>query len=170
MKKTLFIILTVVTTNMFAQNVAIKGMTYKFESKATHGMRLTDAVRKSLSENEQLTKELFKELFDVTDKNELTVHFVHNRWDINESEQIKLDKMLEALKPEKDSIYISGYIDKCTGTTKRNTFLLQKRMDVIKDYLIEHGINPTMITIVPIQDKLRPFDKPEENSVEIIFK
>lgn len=140
MKKTLFIILTVVTTNMFAQkpvyqNVAIKGMTYKFESKATHGMRLTDAVRKRLSENEQ---------FVTLENNELTVHFVHNRWELTNYEMRRID---DYMTPDFNKVIINHPDLSKSKTLKKDAYLLNKRIGSLINYFVNLGFDENHIEI-----------------------
>ena len=58
--------------------------------------------------------------------------FVINKWDIRESEQLKIDEVVEALKANPDTkVRVSGYADKATGTAKRNKFLSEDRKSVV---------------------------------------
>lgn len=94
--------------------------------------------------------------------------FVINKWDIRDSEQLKIDEVVEALKEHPDTkVRISGYADKATGTAKRNQFLSQKRAEVVAQAIIDAGINKDRIITEYFGDTINPFNTPEENRVAV---
>jgi outer membrane protein OmpA-like peptidoglycan-associated protein len=96
------------------------------------------------------------------------VLFVINTWDIRESEQYKIDEVVEALKDNPDTkVRVSGYADKATGTAKRNMFLSQKRAEVVAQAIIDAGIDKERVTTEYFGDTVNPFETPEENRVAV---
>lgn len=95
--------------------------------------------------------------------------FEINKWEIRPSEELKLKEIINEYNYQKDTIHVDGYADKVTGTRKRNMFLSQKRAETVKDYLVKHGIDSTMIKVRNYGDTVFSFNTPEENRVEIYF-
>ena len=96
------------------------------------------------------------------------VLFVINTWDIRESEQLKIDEVVEALKAYPDTkVRVSGYADKATGTAKRNMFLSQKRSEVVAQAIVDAGIDQDRIITEYYGDTVNPFETPEENRVAV---
>jgi len=96
------------------------------------------------------------------------VFFVIDKWDIRDSEQLKIDEVVEALKANPDTkVRISGYADKQTGTAKRNQFLSQKRSEVVAQAIIDAGIEKDRITTEYFGDTVQPFEINEENRVAV---
>jgi len=96
------------------------------------------------------------------------VLFVIDTWNIRESEQLKIDEVVEALKANPDTkVRVSGYADKATGTAKRNQFLSQKRAEVVSAAIAEAGIDKDRIISEYFGDTVNPFDTPEENRVAV---
>jgi Outer membrane protein and related peptidoglycan-associated (lipo)proteins len=96
------------------------------------------------------------------------VLFVINTWDIRDSEQLKIDEVVEALKANPDTkVRVSGYADKATGTAKRNQFLSQKRSEVVAQAIIDAGIDQSRIISEYFGDTVNPFETPEENRVAV---
>ena len=94
--------------------------------------------------------------------------FIINKWDIRDSEQLKIDEVVEALKEHPDTkVRISGYADKATGTAKRNQFLSQKRSEVVAQAIIDAGISKDRIITEYFGDTINPFNTPEENRVAV---
>ena len=94
--------------------------------------------------------------------------FVINKWDIRESEQLKIDEVVEALKANPDTkVRVSGYADKATGTAKRNKFLSEKRAEVVAEAIVAAGINKDRIITEYFGDTVNPFETPEENRVAV---
>ncbi len=94
--------------------------------------------------------------------------FVINKWDIRESEQLKIDEVVEALKANPDTkVRVSGYADKATGTAKRNKFLSEKRAEVVAEAIVNAGINKDRIITEYFGDTVNPFETPEENRVAV---
>ena len=94
--------------------------------------------------------------------------FVINKWDIRESEQIKIDEVVEALKANPDTkVRVSGYADKATGTAKRNKFLSEKRAEVVAEAIVNAGIDKDRIITEYFGDTVNPFETPEENRVAV---
>lgn len=96
------------------------------------------------------------------------VLFIIDKWDIRESEQYKIDEVVEALKANPDTkVRVSGYADKETGTAKRNMFLSQKRSEVVAQAIMDAGIEKDRIITEYFGDTVNPFDTPEENRVAV---
>lgn len=96
------------------------------------------------------------------------VLFVINKWDIRDSERLKIDEVVEALKANPDTkVRVSGYADKATGTAKRNKFLSQKRAEVVSEAIINAGIDKERIITEYFGDTVNPFETPEENRVAV---
>lgn len=94
--------------------------------------------------------------------------FVINKWDIRDSEQLKIDEVVEALKANPDTkVRVSGYADKATGTAKRNQFLSQKRAEVVAEAIANAGIDKDRIITEYFGDTVNPFETPEENRVAV---
>ena len=94
--------------------------------------------------------------------------FVINTWNIRESEQLKIDEVVEALKANPDTkVRVSGYADKATGTAKRNKFLSEKRAEVVSEAIINAGIEKERIINEYFGDTVNPFETPEENRVAV---
>ena len=94
--------------------------------------------------------------------------FVINKWDIRESEQLKIDEVVEALKANPDTkVRVSGYADKATGTAKRNKFLSEKRAEVVAEAIVNAGIDKDRIITEYFGDTVNPFETPEENRVAV---
>ncbi len=94
--------------------------------------------------------------------------FVINKWDIRDSEQLKIDEVVEALKANPDTkVRVSGYADKATGTPKRNQFLSQKRSEVVAEAIVNAGIAKDRIITEYFGDTVNPFETPEENRVAV---
>lgn len=94
--------------------------------------------------------------------------FVINKWEIRPSEELKLEDIIDEYNYQKDTIHINGYA--AFGTAKRNMFLSQKRAETVKDYLVKHGIDSTMIKVGYYGYTVNLFETPELNRVEIFFK
>ncbi len=96
------------------------------------------------------------------------VLFVINTWDIRDSERVKIDEVVEALKANPDTkVRVSGYADKATGTAKRNKFLSQKRAEGVAEAIAEAGIAKDRIITEYFGDTVNPFETPEENRVAV---
>ena len=96
------------------------------------------------------------------------IFFVINKWDIRDSEQLKIDEIVDALKEHPDTkVRISGYADKATGTAKRNQFLSQKRSEVVAQAIVDAGISKDRIITEYFGDTINPFNTPEENRVAV---
>ena len=94
--------------------------------------------------------------------------FVINTWNIRESEQLKIDEVVEALKANPDTkVRVSGYADKATGTAKRNEFLSEKRAEVVTAAIVAAGIDKDRIITEYFGDTVNPFETPEENRVAV---
>ena len=96
------------------------------------------------------------------------VLFVIDKWDIRESEQLKIDEVVAALKANPDTkVRVSGYADKETGTPKRNMFLSQKRSEVVAKAIADAGIDKDRIITEYFGDTVNPFQSPEDNRVAV---
>lgn len=105
---------------------------------------------------------------DDNNPQQKNIFFVINKWDIRNSEALKLDEIVSALKENPDALVkISGYTDKVTGTAKRNKFLAEKRSEMVANYLINHGIDKSRIKSTSYGDTINPFNTPEENRVAV---
>lgn len=94
--------------------------------------------------------------------------FIINKWDIRDSEQLKIDEVVAALKENPDTkVRVSGYADKATGTAKRNQFLSQKRSEVVAKAIEDAGIAKERIITEYFGDTVNPFETPEENRVAV---
>lgn len=96
------------------------------------------------------------------------VLFVINKYDISDSERVKIAEVVEALKANPDTkVRVSGYADKSTGTPKRNEFLSQKRAEAVAAAIEEAGISSDRIITEYFGDTVNPFDTPEANRVAV---
>ena len=96
------------------------------------------------------------------------VYFIINTWDIRPIEAVKLDELAQALLEHKDAkVCITGYADAQTGTANRNTFLSQKRAEVVAAYLKDKGIDSSRISTDFKGSKEQPNKTAETNRVAI---
>ena len=94
--------------------------------------------------------------------------FIINKWDIRDSEQLKIDEVVEALKANPDTkVRISGYADKATGTKARNQFLSEKRAEIVAKAIVDAGIDKDRIITEYFGDTINPFETPELNRVAV---
>jgi outer membrane protein OmpA-like peptidoglycan-associated protein len=123
-------------------------------------------VREPEPEPEPAVEKVIEEpAFESLSRNIL---FVINKWDIRDSEQLKIDEVVEALKANPDTkVRVSGYADKATGTAKRNQFLSQKRAEVVAEAIANAGIDKDRIITEYFGDTVNPFETPEENRVAV---
>ena len=96
------------------------------------------------------------------------IFFVINKWDIRDSEQLKIDEVVACMKEHPETkVRISGYADKDTGTAKRNQFLSEKRSEIVAQAIIAAGISKDRIITEYFGDTINPFTTPEENRVAV---
>ena len=96
------------------------------------------------------------------------IFFVINKWDIRDSEQLKIDEVVACMKEHPETkVRISGYADKDTGTAKRNQFLSEKRSEIVAQAIINAGISKDRIITEYFGDTINPFNTPEENRVAV---
>ena len=96
------------------------------------------------------------------------IFFVINKWDIRDSEQLKIDEIVACMKENPETkVRISGYADKDTGTAKRNQFLSEKRSEIVAQAIINAGISKDRIITEYFGDTINPFNTPEENRVAV---
>ena len=96
------------------------------------------------------------------------VYFLINTWDIRPIESVKLDELAQALLEHKDAkVCITGYADSQTGTDARNTYLSQKRAEIVAAYLKDKGIDSSRISTDFKGSKVQPNKTPETNRVAI---
>jgi uncharacterized protein YjbI with pentapeptide repeats len=80
---------------------------------------------------------------------DLQIGFASNDTSLNTSATEKLDGTLEYLKNEpglKDAILIEGYAD-ATGSSRYNQQLSLRRAEIVRDYLIDHGVDRSWISV-----------------------
>jgi outer membrane protein OmpA-like peptidoglycan-associated protein len=80
---------------------------------------------------------------------DLQIGFASNDTSLNTSATEKLDGTLEYLKNEpglKDAILIEGYAD-ATGSSRYNQQLSLRRAEIVRDYLIDHGVDRSRISV-----------------------
>lgn len=105
---------------------------------------------------------------DVKKESRVDVFFTIGKWDINPSEEAKVNDLISFLKADKDSkVMITGYADKDTGTADRNMFLSEKRAETIAAALINAGIAKDRITTDFKGSTEAPHDTPVKNRVAI---
>lgn len=75
------------------------------------------------------------------------VFFELDKWDVEASEEMKIDKMARIMKAyPKEKFILTGSADEKTGTTERNWFLSHNRADVVYMRLVnEYGISPEQL-------------------------
>ena len=96
------------------------------------------------------------------------IFFVINKWDIRDSEQLKIDEVVACMKEHPETkVRISGYADKDTGTAKRNQFLSEKRSEIVAQAIIDAGIDKDRIITEYFGDTVNPFETPELNRVAV---
>ncbi len=96
------------------------------------------------------------------------IYFVIDTWDIQASEQPKVDAIVKALKENPDTkVAISSYADKATGTAKRNELLSKNRSAEVQKALVAAGIAADRITTAYYGDTVNPFPTPETNRVSV---
>ena len=96
------------------------------------------------------------------------IYFVINTWDIREAEVAKLDELAAALKENPEAkVSVTGYADAATGSEARNSFLSQKRAEVVAAYLSGKGIASDRISVDYKGSKEQPNSTPETNRVAI---
>ena len=146
---------------------ALAGLTFSFgKAKPVPAPVVVPPAPKPAPKPEPVVETVVEEpAFESLTRNVL---FVIDHWDIRESEQYKIDEVVEALKANPDTkVRVSGYADKETGTAKRNMFLSQQRSQVVAEAIAEAGIAKDRIITEYFGDTINPFDTPEENRVAV---
>lgn len=94
------------------------------------------------------------------------VFFLINSSVIRESEQVKIDKLVEYLKANpKATVEITGYADKETGYPAYNMALSERRSHSVQKALEDAGIAADRITCAWKGDTVQPFPGIEKNRV-----
>lgn len=96
------------------------------------------------------------------------VYFQIGKYNIGESEIIKINGLVELLEDNPDvTIKVTGYADSSTGSSKRNMFLSKKRAESVVEILKNRGISESRIVLEYKGDTFQPYDTPEANRVAI---
>ena len=96
------------------------------------------------------------------------IFFIIDTWDIQASEQPKIDAIVAALNEHPDAkVSVSSYADKDTGTARRNEFLSKNRSAEVAKALKAAGIAEDRITTAYYGDTVNPFPTPETNRVSV---
>lgn len=79
-----------------------------------------------------------------------SVFFAIGKAEMDNQDRIRLQQFAKAVKEGNPSVIytISGFADKATGNSSINNALSQKRADVVYDYLVEQGVNPSQLVKV----------------------
>lgn len=90
------------------------------------------------------------------------IYFAFDRYDLRESELPKLDKMVQYLKEHPDEgVVIEGHT--CyIGTEEYNMALGLHRAEAVKQYLIDHGIDPARIEVISYGESKPKYDNSRE--------
>ena len=148
---------------------ALAGLTFSFgKAKPAPAPVIVPPAPAPVAEPAPAPKEepiIVEPAFESLQRNVL---FVINKWDIRDSEQYKIDEVVQALKDNPDTkVRVSGYADKATGTAKRNQFLSEKRAEVVAQAIVDAGISKDRIITEYFGDTINPFETPEENRVAV---
>jgi outer membrane protein OmpA-like peptidoglycan-associated protein len=98
-----------------------------------------------------------------------TVYFTIGQTEISDREKAHVDYYVEnVLKNTDKNITVTGSADKGTGSAKRNQYLSEQRAKVVKDYLVNAGIDESRITTKAVGDTDNRFEGAANNRVAII--
>ncbi len=99
------------------------------------------------------------------------VRFAFNKWDLNDSAQTSLATLVKELRENpRLTVDLEGYADP-VGTYDYNVALSQRRVEAVRRYLIEKGIELPRINLVglgPIIDKGVPNDMKRRVTVRLL--
>ena len=96
------------------------------------------------------------------------VFFELNKYVIRESEESKINTIVECLKADPSAkVTVTGHADKETGNSKINLKLSENRANVVAKSLIDKGIDASRIITDFKGDTANPYSVPEQNRVSI---
>lgn len=104
------------------------------------------------------------------------VLFVTNQATLLAGAQASLDKVVDALKAQKGHTFVVGGHTDNTGTDAINDSLSQRRAQSVRDYLVSHGVDASLISAQgfgshqPIADNTTLEGRAMNRRVEIIVK
>lgn len=75
--------------------------------------------------------------------------------------QATLNGYIDSLKATNRPITITGYADKETGSTEINERLSEERAVAVRDYMVEHGVDPQLIVTKWVGDTQEAFTTPD---------
>ena len=96
---------------------------------------------------------------------ETVVFFAIGEAQLSDYAKATLNGYVESMKGADRAIVVTGYADKETGSAARNEQLSHERAEVVKSYLVEHGINGEHITTQWVGDTEAAFAAPDTPSV-----
>ena len=104
----------------------------------------------------------------VVEPRNFTTFFALNSSVINKEEQNKLDDFAAWMKANPEfKVNIVGFADKKTGNPSYNLKLSQRRVDAVKNYLVEQGVAAARIVTDYKGDTVQPFSTNEQNRAVI---
>ena len=101
----------------------------------------------------------------------LEVRFAFDKWDLNDAAQTSLATLVKELRENpRLSVDLEGYADP-VGTYDYNVVLSQRRVEAVRRYLVEKGIDLPRIHLVglgPIVDKGLPNETKRRVTVRLL--
>ena len=125
------------------------------------------AAEKALADKLAAEKAAAEKL--AAEMRQVNTFFTINSSVISDEEAAKLLNYVEWLKANPSAkVAIAGHADKGTGTKKINQRLSEERAAIVKDFLIEHGIDASrIVSVVANGDRVQPFAENDLNRVTI---
>lgn len=103
-----------------------------------------------------IIKEVVKE---TNNTNDVCVFFKSNSTKIAKRDMLSLDNLATYLKNNIDKkVVIYGYADKNTGTEDYNMIISERRVEAVKNVLIEKGVNENQLETKPMGCTEQPFE------------
>lgn len=92
-------------------------------------------------------EKVVEKVVEVANPAATSVFFQLGKANLTDKDKVRLSQFAEAIKAgSKDMVYkISGYADKATGSAKINQSLSEKRAQVVYDFLVSEGVNPSQL-------------------------
>lgn len=125
------------------------------------------AADKAAAEKAAADKAAAEKLADANKYASLNTFFDLDSSVISEEEAAKLLDFIQWLKKYDRSVAICGYADVQTGRPKYNMGLSSRRVEAVKSFMLEHGLDASRIDTDYKGDTVQPFAENELNRVVV---
>jgi outer membrane protein OmpA-like peptidoglycan-associated protein len=128
------------TEGMGNQLRSLEGSLGEVRGIATAGQQRADAAYKKAEESDSRLTRLWGTRFNRSDVEAVDVLFGFNRWDLADAAQNNLASLAKELKGnDKLVVELLGYTDP-TGPREYNVQLSQRRVEAVRRYFVQQGI------------------------------